>query len=429
MGISTDFLKDIGLIKNSLTKENKLFERGCFFGPCVRDYFVSNRQSNVPFHILLSNDSPENINEILAELRNNYVVVSDNSSKNRLNGKFQTFKLLKKDGNSIDLVFVPQELKEKFCVKRFTEFDDYLENSLYTKPTADSKTFVVESFVTEDAGSIARLTDNCVQKVCSGIVRKASLASYGFWDGSWKLNNDNLSKLKFKVDYELDKSVDNTIRGFIEEEFKKIKTADQIKSHIKTIEDHEKRIITQEQEMAKLIIKGDEMEEKKSAKPDFISMMKQDATKASYRVAANQITVGTKKAIVNIMKSQGMDNDKLSSIAEMLDTPIGEAFVSFIIGLALNYIPTINDNKHAQVLSEEFRINGMATFGNEVVDVVVAQFLPVLTEGLNKLEKINSINQLPEKVRVTHAATVVNPKDVEFEEQEIQEEVKEKAKK
>lgn len=120
-------------------------------------------------------------------------------------------------------------------------------------------------------------------------------------------------------------------------------------------------------------------------KPSFFEMMKGDATKAAYRVAANQMTTGVKKAILTIMEKKGQSSERIQALGEMLDTQAGQAFISTLIGMALTYAPVISNDPRAAQLADEFRINGIATAGNAMMDVAVEHFFPVIASVLSNL--------------------------------------------
>lgn len=137
-------------------------------------------------------------------------------------------------------------------------------------------------------------------------------------------------------------------------------------------------------------LKERNMEDKKETKT-FIEMMKGDATNAAYRVAANQMTKGVKSGILAMLEKNGSDGTKLKAVSEMLDTELGAAVVSMILGMALTYVPHVSNDPRAQRLAGEFRVEGMAKAGNTIMDAAIEHFLPVLTGALNSLPQETSV--------------------------------------
>jgi len=143
-------------------------------------------------------------------------------------------------------------------------------------------------------------------------------------------------------------------------------------------------------------------------------MVKTDAIEAGYRVAGRQMTKGVKAGILMLMKDKGMDGGKLEAIREVLDTEVGDAIISTLLGYGLTYVPQLKDDPRAAKLAEEFRINGMATAGNLAIDTTMTYLLPVVTEAMSALPAVE------EKMRVeehTHASSEEEEMNQEEEEE------------
>jgi hypothetical protein len=117
----------------------------------------------------------------------------------------------------------------------------------------------------------------------------------------------------------------------------------------------------------------------------LMGMIKADATKAGYRVAAKQINTGLRSAIVEMLKSKGASNEHIAGVAAFLETEWGAAILGTIAGHGLGYIPGLKDDPRVVRLAEEFRISSMTTVGNEIFEAALGQLLPVLTTALNAL--------------------------------------------
>ena len=155
----------------------------------------------------------------------------------------------------------------------------------------------------------------------------------------------------------------------------------------------------QNKEIAKMGLKTD----------GFFSMVKADAENAAYRVAATQITNGTKGAILAIMAKQGQDSERVKTIADLLDTEFGSAILALIVGTGLTYAPHISEDARVKRLAAEFRVSGMATAGNAVMDTAVQYFLPVI---------MNALSALPEETADIKARITNPPENAKEEEDE-----------
>jgi len=114
------------------------------------------------------------------------------------------------------------------------------------------------------------------------------------------------------------------------------------------------------------------------------SGLKKEAVKAAYRVAANQISKAVKTGLVTLMQKKGMDDYKLGHLREVLDTEIGDALISVSVGYILS-MDKFSENEKAVKLANEFRVEGMATAGNVIVDSAINYILPSImkeTDGM-----------------------------------------------
>lgn len=117
----------------------------------------------------------------------------------------------------------------------------------------------------------------------------------------------------------------------------------------------------------------------------FMGMVKADAENAAYRIAATQISNGTKGAILAIMEKQGQGSDRVKAVSDLLDTEFGTALISLLVGAGLTYAPHISEDARVQRLAGEFRVNGMATAGNAIFETATQHFLPVIMSAISSL--------------------------------------------
>lgn len=147
--------------------------------------------------------------------------------------------------------------------------------------------------------------------------------------------------------------------------------------------------------IVKLLKKGfNIMSNTNGAEAGFVGMVKQDAVDAAYRITATQLSKAVKTAILTALKNQGTKHSQIKTIRNMLDTDVGEALISMMLGLGLTYAPVLKDNEKASTLAQEFRIGAMAGAGNAVIDTLTSTLLPVLFQA------VSSLPQEEEKVRI-----------------------------
>jgi hypothetical protein len=140
----------------------------------------------------------------------------------------------------------------------------------------------------------------------------------------------------------------------------------------------------------------------------MLDMLQQDAKNAAYRVAATQLSQVIKNGIVAMCKND-VDEGMVKALSQLLDSPLGEAFIAMLLGYGLVYAPMIKDDPRVSKLSEEFRIGGMTTAGNEIIGQVTKFILPEalkIIQGLPDLEnKVRVMEEQHEEVDVAKTTT------------------------
>ncbi|HVI40638.1 MAG TPA: hypothetical protein VM577_08260 [Anaerovoracaceae bacterium] len=159
----------------------------------------------------------------------------------------------------------------------------------------------------------------------------------------------------------------------------------------------------------------------------FVNMTKEDATDAAYRIAARTMTKGVRSAALQVLRGRleasvrvnGKINRKeaskidlkVSAFEEFLDSEFGSAMISCALGYGLTYVPMVKNDPRAKTLAKEFRVLGMATAGNAVVDIAMESFVPVILQTLQGLPE-------PKKVRIAETQQAEAPAAEHEDEQE-----------
>lgn len=142
-----------------------------------------------------------------------------------------------------------------------------------------------------------------------------------------------------------------------------------------------------EQEQEKDTMSGDAISK-------FVANVKVDAKDAGYRVAANQMSRTTKRLLVRILKDNGVDKKQVKAISDLIDTDLGEATISYVLGLGFTYAPKLKEDPRIKKLAEELRIEGMAGAANIAVDSILAEILPGLHDVLGSLPEVMQEEQV-----------------------------------
>lgn len=159
-------------------------------------------------------------------------------------------------------------------------------------------------------------------------------------------------------------------------------------------------------------IKGDIMSDN-----SFVDMVKQDAVDGAYRASANQINKVVKATIISQL-GKNTTSEGLTTISNLLDTEMGGALISMLIGLGITYTPKISEDPRALKLAKEFRVNGMSTGMNQVIEMIV----PAFTDVMNKLPSVDVSLKAPNKHVLSKEEDKGNEKYEEEEKEEEEEE-------
>lgn len=138
----------------------------------------------------------------------------------------------------------------------------------------------------------------------------------------------------------------------------------------------------------------------KPQKKKMDSRFKSELTQAGYRVAGTQLTNSLQNLMVKAIPA-----DKAEGLKTFLKSEIGSAFVSMLAGMALTY--SMPDKEIAQKLATEFRVNGLATFGNAAIDGLLSSITDVVS---------NTFAQLPQET-TTLSLAEVEEKEIPLEEE------------
>lgn len=132
--------------------------------------------------------------------------------------------------------------------------------------------------------------------------------------------------------------------------------------------------------------------------------IKSEATEASFYIAANQATKMVRDPLAALLaRNLGDDSPEFrAQISRFLRTEMGTALVSGVLSMAVEVAPI--DPKYRAPLARSMRVNAMAGFGNELVDVFAEPLRNVMSLYLQGLPP--EMNQLPSDQGYNHASTV-----------------------
>lgn len=114
---------------------------------------------------------------------------------------------------------------------------------------------------------------------------------------------------------------------------------------------------------------------------EFWGMVKADLNQAAYRSGATQLSKATKAGLIALMQKNGSAN--IEAAAKLLDSELGEAFISVILGYTLTYAPNISEDERVKKLAKEFRTGGMSTTFNVAFEAIMTTVAPALKDALN----------------------------------------------
>jgi hypothetical protein len=155
------------------------------------------------------------------------------------------------------------------------------------------------------------------------------------------------------------------------------------------------------------------------------SQLRIDLTSAGYRIAATQLTKATKSILI-----KALPEEKVPTINSFLDSEIGNGVISLLFGWGLTYAPIekIQASDRVQDLADEFRVQGLATFGNAAVEALMGSVVKSIQEAVQEIPSEEEIiAELPKEETTPIAkAEILSSPPVEEDEELDQEQPSEK---
>lgn len=127
---------------------------------------------------------------------------------------------------------------------------------------------------------------------------------------------------------------------------------------------------------------------------DPLSLIKQDAPKAAYRIASSQLINIVSNALILLIESQNSNPKQLSAISKFLASDPGRSFIQYVAGICLQYIPKLKDNQHCVLLSKELRIDSITGIGSFLTDKLLSEVVSIIQSNKLRVEDLEE----PEEV-------------------------------
>ncbi|HUU88140.1 MAG TPA: hypothetical protein VMX17_10360, partial [Candidatus Glassbacteria bacterium] len=139
--------------------------------------------------------------------------------------------------------------------------------------------------------------------------------------------------------------------------------------------------------------KETKMTEKETpARPDLVTLLKKDGKDAQYRLVRSQLLNGAKALVLAIVSKDQETNPYMESVAQVMDTKAGEAFLSSLVGMGLTFAPgEFMQDARIQLLAEEFRVNGLHKAEDAIMSSIMSALTPTIMQTIS-----NSLESLPD---------------------------------
>lgn len=133
-------------------------------------------------------------------------------------------------------------------------------------------------------------------------------------------------------------------------------------------------------------IKTKESESKPMSNPVSSLIVPDLLKQAGVRIACETTSAATKDLIVKILKDRGADDFIISTVAEYIDTPIGQSAISLVYAFGLPQAKRIEFfNKNSEMVDavvKEFQIQAATKSGKVALEALKNLFLPVIQQAL-----------------------------------------------
>lgn len=122
----------------------------------------------------------------------------------------------------------------------------------------------------------------------------------------------------------------------------------------------------------------------------FMNNLKKEMGEAAFRSAGTQITNLVKQGILAMLKDKGSSEEQLSVYGSILESEIGTALISTVLGHGLPFAPMIGADPRAIKMASEFRTAGYATGMNVVFENLMKYILPGISQVVQTLPNITN---------------------------------------
>lgn len=132
----------------------------------------------------------------------------------------------------------------------------------------------------------------------------------------------------------------------------------------------------------------------------FMDQMKEKGALALRRSTSRVVTKNVKRALLKVMEKKGQSSESIAMASALLDSEVGTAMVSMVLGLLMQNVPIpgFQDNDQIKKMASEFQVEGMSVGMEMVMGVVTDDLLPAITESLAPIQSLAAME--PEKSRV-----------------------------
>lgn len=122
-----------------------------------------------------------------------------------------------------------------------------------------------------------------------------------------------------------------------------------------------------------------------AAKPTLFEKMTDVFEEGAYRGGVTSISKLTRRTLVEVLRDYGAKRSTVRAITEALDTELGIACVSMVIGLVLDNFPQLGDDPRIKMLAKEFQVQAVHGGFNKLAEAVVEKLMPGILAVVSKL--------------------------------------------
>ena len=124
----------------------------------------------------------------------------------------------------------------------------------------------------------------------------------------------------------------------------------------------------------------------KPTEKSILDQIQYDFKNGGFRIAAKTIPKTARAILIGFLKSKNVPQAWVKTIQEIMETEWGLALIQQVLAWSFRYLPSLQDDPRAIALADEWGTDSLAIIGGELVNELMMQFAPIISQVLTLTE-------------------------------------------